>query len=452
MLRSSITSLLVWLLLCSEPAAFAAATAQRQKTESRPPNIVLIISDDHGWQDYGFMGHPHIKTPHLDRLAAQSLVFPRGYVPTSLCSPSLASLITGRYPHEHLITGNDPPAPPGGKQGDWRNHPQYLVAWEELRSNIKRFPLLPALLRQRGYLSFQTGKWWMGSFANGGFTHGMTHGDKARGGRHGDEGLTIGRKTMQPIYDFIGQAAGEQRPFLLWYAPMLPHSPHNAPQRLIDKYKDQAPDRETARYWASVEWFDETCGELLAYLDRERMADNTIVVYVTDNGWIQGPQADAQSLRSKRTPYDAGIRTPIMLRWPGKVKPRRSDRLASSLDILPTLLDAAGISAPPGLPGLNLLDDRAVNARKTLFGAIFTHDAVDLRKPSANLMTRWVIDGEWKLLVPVPGQANEEQPQQIELYRITLDPEERTNRAAKEPGRVEALRRKLGAWWAPQSK
>ena len=411
------------------------------------PNIVLIISDDHGWQDYGFMGHPHIRTPHLDKLAAQALVFPRGYVPTALCSPSLVSLITGRYPHEHLITGNDPPAPPGGKQGDWRNHPQYIAAWEELRANIKRFPLLPALLQQRGYLSLQTGKWWMGNYAAGGFTHGMTHGDKARGGRHGDQGLEIGRKTMQPIYDFIGQARREQKPFLLWYAPMLPHFPHNAPQRLIDKYIGKAPNPETARYWASVEWFDETCGELLAYLDREQLADNTIVVYVTDNGWIQGAQADTQSLRSKRTPYDAGIRTPIMLRWPGKVKPRKSEHLTSSLDILPTLLAATNIPAPPGLPGLNLLDEQAVKARQTLFGAIFTHDAVELRRPAANLMTRWVIDGEWKLLVPVPGQANEEQPQQDELYRIARDPEERINLAAKEPARVAALRRKLDAWW-----
>src|SRR5688572_10222744 len=78
-----------------------------------PPNIVMIISDDHHWMDYGFMHHPHIKTPHLDKLASQSLTFTRGYVPSSLCSPSLASLITGKYPHQHKITGNDPPQPPG---------------------------------------------------------------------------------------------------------------------------------------------------------------------------------------------------------------------------------------------------------------------------------------------------------------------------------------------------
>ncbi|MGE0100775.1 MAG: sulfatase [Blastocatellales bacterium] len=420
-----------------------------RQTGTPPPNIVLIISDDHGWRDYGFMGHQHIRTPRLDKLAAQSLVFPRGYVPTSLCSPSLASMITGLYPHQHLITGNDPPAPPGGKQGNWRNHPQYIADWNEMRASITRLPLLPALLQQKGYTSLQTGKWWMGNYASAGFTEGMTHGDKARGGRHGDDGLEIGRKTMQPIFDFIDRSKARSKPFLVWYAPMLPHSPHTAPQRLIDMYKDKAPDIETARYWASVEWFDETCGQLLDHLDRQGLAENTIVLYVADNGWIQGSKADAQSLRSKRTPYEAGIRTPIMIRWPGRVKPRRSNDLASSLDFMPTLLAAAGIDPPKDLPGLNLLDEKALRSRKALYGAIFTHDAVDIRRPASNLMTRWVIDGDWKLLVPVPGKANEEQPQTVELYRISVDPDERDDLAGRESSRVAQLRRKLDAWWNP---
>jgi uncharacterized sulfatase len=157
-------------------------------------------------------------------------------------------------------------------------------------------------------------------------------------------------------------------------------------------------------------------------------------------------------MRSKRTPYDAGIRTPIMLRWPNRVKPRESDKLAISLDIVPTLLAATGIQAPAGLPGLNLLDDQAVNARKALYGASFTHDLVELRNPAANALTRWIIEGEWKLLAPTPGQTNEEQPQQVELYRITADPDERADLAAREPKRVEALKRKLDLWWNPQRK
>lgn len=423
------------LLLCGQSFA-----------QTPTPNIVFIISDDHGWQDYGFMGHPQIKTPHLDKLAAQSLLFPRGYVPTSLCSPSLATILTGRYPHEHLITGNDPPAPPGGN----KNHPQYVADWDAMRSFVSTRPTLPRLLQQKGYVSLQTGKWWLGDYKNGGFTHGMSHGDKARGGRHGDAGLEIGRSTMQPIYDFIGNARREQKPFFVWYAPMLPHDPHNAPPRLLAKYKDKAPNLETAKYWANVEWFDESCGQLLDYLERENLSENTMVVYVTDNGWVQGPDRDSHSVRSKRTPYDAGIRTPIMLRWSKHVKPRRSSQLASSLDLLPTILAAVKVPAPSGLPGLNLLQEKAVNARQTLFGALFTHDAVDIRKPSANLLSRWVIDGEWKLLVPVRNppadRSTPEQPPHLELYRITADATETMNLAEKEPARVQALKQKLDVW------
>jgi uncharacterized sulfatase len=417
---------------------------------STPPNIVLIISDDHGWQDYGFMGHPQIKTPALDKLAAQARLYTRGYVPTALCSPSLTTLLTGRYPHEHLITYNDPPAPPGGKQGQWREHPDYVKAWDEMRSFITHAPTLPRLLQQRGYLSLQTGKWWLGDARNGGFTDGMSHGDRTRGGRHGDEGLDIGRKTMQPIYDFIGKARGLQKPFFIWYAPMLPHSPHSAPQRLLDKYKDKAPSLQHARYWASVEWFDETCGQLLDYLERERLSENTLVIYVTDNGWVQGPNADAESLRSKRTPYDAGVRTPILLRWSGKLKPGKSDSLATSLDVFPTVLAAAGGKAPAGLPGLNLLDEKAVRARNTLYGACFTHDAVELRKPAANVYSRWVIQGEWKLIVPVQGRPHDEGAKEVELYKLSADSEERNNLAAREQARVAALRKKLDAWWNPE--
>ena len=148
---------------------------------------------------------------------------------------------------------------------------------------------------------------------------------------------------MQPIFDFIGEAQRDRKPFFLWYAPMLPHSPHTAPQRLIDKYRDSAPSLQHARYWASVEWFDETIGRLLGHLDGAGLAQNTMVVYVTDNGWTQGAEGDAISLRSKRTPYDAGTRTPILVRSPGRVKPAKSDAFASSLDLMPTMLAAAGL-------------------------------------------------------------------------------------------------------------
>ncbi len=399
-----------------------------------PPNIVLIISDDHGWTDYGFMGHKQIATPHLDKLAAEGLTFRRGYVPSSLCCPSLASIITGLYPHQNKITGNDPPGRTSGKMT-----PEQKAAFQQGREVMNRHldavPTLPRLLADRGYLTLQTGKWWQGDFRRGGFTHGMT-----KGVRHGDEGLDIGRKTMQPIYDFIATAREQDKPWFVWYAPLLPHDPHTPPKRLLDKYTDKAPNLATAKYWAMVEWFDETCGELFNHLDKEGLASNTIVLYVADNGWITGP--DGRAIRSKLTPYDAGLRTPIVLRWPGKVKPRMSDDLAISIDLVPTVLAALGAEPTPQMQGINLLDDTAVAARKTIFGECFVHTALDLDDPTKNLKQRWVIDGHQKLIVP-HGNGDPE------LYDLAADPAEERDLAAQNPKVVEALTQKLGAWWKP---
>jgi uncharacterized sulfatase len=298
------------------------------------------------------------------------------------------------------------------------------------------------LLAEKGYVSLQTGKWWQGDYRRGGFTHGMT-----RGQRHGDDGLDIGRKTMRPVFDFIADARKDGKPFLVWYAPMLPHTPHNPPERLLAKYRDKTPSLSVAKYWAMAEWFDETCGQLLDHLETEKLADNTVVIYVTDNGWIQDPEGTL-SVRSKRTPYDAGLRTPIMVRWPGKVKPRTSDEFASSLDIVPTVLAAVGLPAVKDLPGLNLLDGSAVAARTTLFGECFTHNAVDLNDPAKNVRHRWVIDGRWKLIVPhVP--ADKDGPGVPELYDLAADPHEKANRVADEPAVAAALRQKLDGWWDP---
>jgi arylsulfatase A-like enzyme len=422
-------------LLLAATAASLAAT---------PPNVVLIISDDHGWTDYGFMGHAQVRTPHLDKLAKQSLVLPRGYVPASLCCPSLASMITGRYPHEHRIVSNDPPLPGGIKGAAMRSSPEFVRGREQMSSFMRDAAALPRLLSQKGYVSFQTGKWWQGHFSTGGFTHGMSLGDEAKGGRHGDEGLAIGRKTMQPVFDFIATATAEKKPFFVWYAPMLPHDPHNAPERFVAKYRDVAPNEATARYWANVEWFDETCGQLLDHLDAQGIAENTLVLYVTDNGWIPGAAVNKFDPRSKQSPYDGGLRTPILARWPGRIEPRRSDALASSLDLAPTVLAAAGIEAPPGLPGVNLADHTALAARRTLFGECFTHNAVDLARPASSLRWRWIIDGEWKLIVPAPQNEPDARP---ELFHISADPFEKEDLASQQPERVAQLRAQIDGWW-----
>jgi arylsulfatase A-like enzyme len=403
-----------------------------------PPNVVMIISDDHHWGDYGFMGHPHIQTPHIDKLAKESLTFRRGYVPSSVCCPSLASIITGRYPHEHRITSNDPAKPAGMPPKDFHKSREFKEGRELMVKHLNEWPTLPKLLGQAGYASLQTGKWWLGDYSTGGFTAGMS-----KGGRHGDEGLDIGRKTMQPIHDFIAGARKESKPFFIWYAPLMPHDPHTPPERLLGKYRDKAPSVAVAKYWAMVEWFDESCGELFTCLEREGLAKDTIVVYVADNGWITNPQTGRFAPKSKLSPYDGGLRTPIMVRWPDKLAPGVSDTPVSSLDFFPTILKACGVPLPKDLPGIDLADPSAVEARKTLTGECFTHNFVDQEKPATSLLWRWILEDGWKLIVPTP-QADHTEP---ELYQVSGDPHEKRNLAAGEAARVARMRAKLDAWW-----
>jgi uncharacterized sulfatase len=417
----------------------------------RPPNIVLILSDDQSWTDYGFMGHPAIQTPNLDKLAKQSVTFRRGYVPTALCRPSLTTLITGLYSHQSLITGNDPADTPENRQhaAESGKDPRELLI-----SNIDRNPTAPRILAQHGYLSFQCGKWWEGSYQRGGFTHGMTRGYPERGGRHGDDGLAIGRKGMQPVDDFIDTAIEADKPFFVWYAPFLPHTPHNPPQRLLKKYEQAGRTKPIATYYAMCDWFDETCGQLLDRLDEKGVAENTLVIYVTDNGWIQNPDKGGYAPRSKRSPYEGGTRTPIMFRWPGKMKPADRPELCSSIDIVPTILAAAGAEIPKRLPGLNLLPSLQNGTpiqRNAIFGESFAHDIADIQNPQASLLFRWVIRDHSKLLLTYAGRPGKmkyppsgDQPQ---LFDLKADPHEKVNLAARQPALVKELSGLLNAWY-----
>lgn len=419
---------LVWLLLLATVAVVSPVQAENQ-----PPNIVMIISDDQAWTDFGFMGHEEIRTPNLDKLAAQSATFPRGYVPSSLCRPSLATMISGLYPHQHEISGNDPP-----KGTDRRL----------MLKHIRRIPSLARLLAEKGYVSHQSGKWWEGDpIADGGFTAAMTHGDPKRGGRHGDLGLKIGRQGMEPIYNFIDKAG--DKPFFLWYAPFLPHSPHNPPKRLLDKYTKPGKSIHVAKYQAMCEWFDETCGQLLDHLEEKNLAENTLVVFVTDNGWIQSLGSPKYAPKSKRSQYDGGIRTPIMLRWPARIPAKTyEDTLVSSIDLAPTILAAAGIKAPSEMPGLNLLkviENNGQTNRDAIFGEIFEHDIVDIDEPAKSLIYRWTISGDWKLILPADPQAS------VELYNLKTDPHETKNLAKEKPELVERLKGKINQWWDGKS-
>ncbi len=401
--------------------------------EATRPNIILILSDDHGYTDYGFMGNEAVRTPHLDRLASQSKLYTRGYV-MPVCSPSLASLLTGLYPHQHGITGNDVA---GSRKAD-RN---------PLAKRLLSNPLmLPKTLSDAGYLTLQTGKLWNVTYQDVGFTHGMT--DTAS--RHGDAGLDIGRKGMKPVFDFIDEAVAEEKPFFIWYAPFLPHTPHNPPKELLARYKGKGPTPAAEKYHAMVEWLDNTCGEIDGYLEKKKIIDNTVVLYLADNGWDAAKGQD--TTRAKLSPYEMGIRTPMFVRWPGKVEPSRDgETLASIVDFAPTILKLAGAEAPAGLPGLNLLDDDAMKSRQSIFVESYTHDIADLSTPAKSLMSQIVIDGWSKLLIPGPARPDKphaSRPDTVELFDLKADPKETTNLASEKPEEVARLREIQQAFWA----
>lgn len=415
------------------------------------PNIVIILSDDQGWTDYGFMGHPHIKTPHLDKLAKRGVLFERGYVASPLCRPSLASIITGRFPFEHGITGNDV----DGNNNRAVLDPPMRAAFHKLPSFVKE-------LKAAGYLTHQSGKWWEGSYEEGGFTHGMTHGDPKRGGRHGDAGLTIGREGMKPITDFIDTATKEKKPFLLWYAPFLPHTPHNPPKRLLDKYSQPERADDVAKYFAMCEWFDETCGQLLDDLETRKLSDNTLVIYICDNGWAatstnaQDPNQTmwkGYALRSKSSPFEMGIRTPIILSWPSRLKPARLPDLASAVDLFPTIAAAAGFEPPKNLPGINLLDEKTRKQRDTVFGVSHSVHNMTPADPDGTLQYLWCVSGKWKLLIRHQGSDTTQyknthlwDTQPVRLYNLEEDPHEKNELSSVHPEIVEKLKKKIEEW------
>jgi uncharacterized sulfatase len=330
------------------------------------------------------------------------------------------------------------------RPGEFRKSSAFQEGREIMNRHLEAVPTLPRLLAKAGYVSLQTGKWWQGNYSRGGFTHGMTKGE-----RHGDVGLTIGRQTMQPIYDFMATARRDEKPFFVWYAPMMPHQPHNPPQRLLDKYAHVAPSLEVAKYWGMVEWFDETVGDLLKHLDEQKLSENTIVIFVTDNGWITDPKTGSYAPKSKQSQYDGGVRTPIMVRWTGHVKPQRSDALASSLDIAPTLLAAAKLRPMPQMSGIDLLDTRSVATRKAIFGECYTQDSVDPNDPAASLRWRWMIKGNWKLIVPDPHNRPNDK---VELYDLIADPYEEHDLAASRKEIVNSMRGALSGWWLGPSE
>lgn len=461
------------------PARFIAflSLLLTSELDARPPNVVYIVADDQTYRDFGFMGSTDALTPHLDRLAAKSARFVNGYVPTSLCSPSLAVLLTGRYPHESGLHYNHPP-PGNSAFNKMKSRAEYESTRRVAFELIRQQPTLPRTLGTLGYTSFQTGKFWEGHFSNAGFTEGMTRfepaphlnysgvtrtladGSQAAHG-NGDHGLAIGRESMQPIADFLDQR-DPARPFFLWYAPYLPHQPHDSPARYFDLHRKRGAAAHRVPYLASISQFDDTVGELMAMIEQRGLTQDTLFVFVVDNGWTPGttrmkknPQEFEHTHESKYSPFEDGLRTPILIRWDGHTRAATHETLVSSVDLLPTVLDAVGKpEAITPLPGRSLwsaatgeteLEDRPV------LGELYPGDASSLGHPSRDVAYRWIRRGRLKLIVPSGKKAWGGYLSEPALFDVVADPEEKSNLAAKpeHTADVQTLRRQLDAWWTP---
>jgi uncharacterized sulfatase len=449
------------------------------------PNIVYMISDDQAWMDFGFMGNERVHTPNLDSLADRSARFINGYVPSSVCRPSLATLLTGLYPHQHGIHFNH--GPPGNAgYNRMRSRQQYESTRKREFDLIRAQATLPEILRrEQGYRALQTGKFWEGHYRNGGFTDGMTTfepppieqtfggartlatGERVAHG-NGDVGLQIGRRTMQPIFDFIDNCEASDTPWMVWYAPFLPHQPHDSPQQFYElaRQRPRVSPHELP-YFASIAEFDETVGRLMQHVDDAGISKETVFVFVCDNGWRPSesrersrPQEFAHTHRSKRAPFDDGLRTPILLCWDGVIKPATHEGLVSSIDLMPTLLAIAGVGAEEGesdLPGIDLLPiargESKLDPSRAVYGEIYPGDASSLGHPERDVAYRWIRQGALKLIVP-HAQAGSPRAwgdylDTVALYDVVQDAFEEKNLASDSSQRTNLtrLQKQLDAWW-----
>ncbi len=413
------------------------------------PNIVFILSDDHAWGDYGFMGNKEVNTPRIDKLASQSLLFKRGYVTSPVCRPSLAAMVTGLHAHQNGIVGNDVIDPLDKAKRKKLDKP--------VKKNFHQQTSFIKELVKNGYLAHQSGKWWEGSWQDGGFTEGMT-----LGSRHGDKGLRIARHGNKEILDFIDSAIEQKKPFFTWYAPYLPHRPHNPPARLLKKHQKPGRSEDLAKYYAMIEWLDENVGEVLDHIKSKGQEDNTLVIYMADNGWLPNSQTDTAipegwnfkfAPRTKASPFENGVRTPIMFKLPGKVNAEDSEDLASAIDLLPTILSAAGIDSPDHLPGIDLLDEKSRRERDVIFGAAYSIANMTVGDPADTRQYRWAITKKWKYLVRDKGKNTtrfsiihdwDTVPER--LYNLENDPGEMSNVIAKYPEATSGLKNKLNNW------
>jgi arylsulfatase A-like enzyme len=441
--------LLIWALgACS--SVYAA--------DARRPNIVFILADDLGYTDLACYGSRYYETPNIDRMAAEGVRFTDGYTCGPNCQPTRAALMSGQYgPRTGVYTVGSI------DRFNWRSRPLRPL------DNVQKLPLdkvtIAEALKQAGYATGMFGKWHLG---NEGKHHPSQRGfDEAieSSGVHFDfktdppvdvpKGQYLADFLTDRAVDFITRHKDE--PFFLYLPHFGVHSPNQAKKELIERFqgKPAAGGHRDPTYAAMIASVDESVGRVLATLEELGLAENTLVVFSSDNGGVGGYKTvglakngitDNAPLRGgKGTLYEGGVRVPYIFRWPGVIEAGRTcETPIVSVDLYPTLLEAAGAKpqADVKLDGVSYLSLLKGDAETLEREAIYWHFPGYLGAGANTWRTKPVSvvrSGDWKLRENLEDRS-------LELYDLKSDIGETNNLAAEETETAQRLRAMLDQW------
>lgn len=428
-------------LLTSGAAVTAMAAPKR-------PNFVFILADDLGWSDLGCYGSKYHETPHLDRFAKTAMRFTQAYSACPVCSPTRASFMTGKYPARIGLTDYLPGLQP-------KNHK--LLSVEDLDGLPASEVTIAEALQEAGYKTFMRGKWHLGD--NGPEKQGFTA--ELRGAGSKNKARDAG--PTEDCLQFIEEA--KDGPFFCYLAFTYPHTPVQAVAPHVEHFRKKLEGmnypsprlgkerkgttrlyQDNPEYASMLVAMDELAGKVFAKLDELKLADNTVVVFNSDNGGLSthqraegGPTANPPLRSGKGWCYEGGIRVPLMVRAPGVTRAGSiCDVPVISIDYYPTMLELAGLPARPqqhrdGVSLVKLLKGGTELNRETIYWH-YPHYHGSAWAPGAALR-----QGDWKLIEFYDEGA-------AELYNLKDDIGERNNLAAKEPARLEKLRGQLREW------
>ena len=347
--------------------------AVRGRAQADRPNFILLIADDMAWDDCGPYGNKAVRTPNIDRLAREGMCYDNAFLTCSSCSPSRASLITGRYPHNT-----------GAEELHWPL-PAEQVTFVEL-------------LKEAGYFTAAAGKWHLGDAVRDRFDvvkEADTRGFQLPTGKEAAKVKLIARGgDPSGCGDWVATLRDRPRgkPFFLWLAALDPHrayqenvipKPHRPEDVVVPPILPDVPEvrKDLALYYDEITRLDGYVGRVLDELDRQGQADNTFVLFFSDNG--------RPFPRCKTTVYDSGIKTPFIVRWPGRVKAgTRSGRLISSVDVAPAILKLSGLSVPPSVQGISFMNQSI--KREYVFAERAWHDFDDHSRAARDVRFKYV--------------------------------------------------------------